>query len=88
MSTLRANNEAGPMTIAELMVEISRLSIDERIELTEAIWESIAADPAAPALTDAQREELARRIEDHRMNPDDVIPWEAIKAEALARLRR
>jgi putative addiction module component (TIGR02574 family) len=39
-------------------------------------------------LTEAQRQELQRRIEDHEANPDDVVPWEQVKAEALARFRR
>jgi len=28
---------------------------------------------------------LQRRLEDHEANPNDVVPWEQIKAEALAR---
>ena len=32
--------------------------------------------------------ELERRIADDDAHPDDLIPWEQIKAEALARLKR
>jgi putative addiction module component (TIGR02574 family) len=46
------------------------------LKLVEEIWDSIAADSAAVALTDAQRAELDRRIADHEANPDDVVPWE------------
>ena len=37
------------------------LSIDERMQLVEDIWDSIAADQAALTLTDEQRVELDRR---------------------------
>jgi putative addiction module component (TIGR02574 family) len=67
---------------------IDRLSIEDRIALAMAIWDSIAAEPHRPLLTEAQRQELQRRLDDHQANPDDVVPWEQIKAEALARLRR
>jgi putative addiction module component (TIGR02574 family) len=39
-------------------------------------------------LSDAQRIELLRRLEDDEENPDDVVPWEQVKAEALARWKR
>jgi putative addiction module component (TIGR02574 family) len=47
---------------------------------------SIAADNAAVPLTDAQRAELQKRIEEDDANPDDVTPWEQVKASTLARL--
>jgi putative addiction module component (TIGR02574 family) len=37
-------------------------------------------------LTEAQRQELKRRLADHLANPEDVVTWEQVKAEALARL--
>jgi putative addiction module component (TIGR02574 family) len=48
---------------------------------------SIDADSAAVRLTDAQRAELQKRIEEDDANPDDVTPWEQVKASTLARLR-
>ena len=44
--------------------------------------------PIAPVLTQAQRAELERRCDDDDANPDDAIPWEQVKAEALARWSR
>jgi putative addiction module component (TIGR02574 family) len=67
---------------------IDRMSIEDRIALATAIWESIAAEPHPPLLTEAQRRELDRRLADHAANPDDVVPWEQVKAEALARFQR
>jgi putative addiction module component (TIGR02574 family) len=67
---------------------IDRMSVEDRISLVTAIWDSIAAEPHAPLLTEAQRQELDRRLVDHAANPNEVVPWEQIKAEALARLKR
>ena len=43
---------------------------------------------AVPSLTLAQRADLDVRIADHRANPNDVVPWSEVKAEAEARFRR
>ncbi|HEX8500341.1 MAG TPA: addiction module protein [Pyrinomonadaceae bacterium] len=59
--------------------EILQLSVAERIQLAEDIWDSIASDPAALPLTDAERQELDRRLESHARNPDEGLPWEALK---------
>jgi putative addiction module component (TIGR02574 family) len=67
---------------------IDRLSVEDRIALALAIWDSIAAEPHPPLLSEAQRQELQRRLDDHKANPGDVVPWEQIKAEALARFRQ
>ena len=65
--------------------EALKLPISERIKLVEDIWDSIAAESRALELTPEQKAELDRRIEYSRLNPEDVIPWETVKAEALAR---
>ena len=57
------------------------LSLPERIELMDALWESMVEDGYEPPLTDAQAEELDRRLKAHQENPDDVVDWETIKAE-------
>ncbi|MGL4419039.1 MAG: addiction module protein [Gemmataceae bacterium] len=48
----------------------------------------MVADQPPPPLSEAKRQELARRLADHLANPADVVPWEQIKAEALARWQR
>jgi len=67
---------------------IDQLSVEGRIALMSAIWDSIAAEPHPPLLTEEQRLELQRRLAEHAANPEDVIPWEQVKAEALARFKR
>ena len=55
------------------------LPLAERIELVEALWESITREGYKPPLTPEQAAELDRRLEAHRRNPNDVISWESIK---------
>ena len=69
-------------------LEIDRLSREQRIVLVQEIWDTIAAEPYQPLLTEAQCRELDRRIADDDANPDDVVPWEQVKAEVLARIQQ
>lgn len=67
---------------------IDRLGVDQRLELMHEIWDSITSEPGRSYTTDAQRRELERRLAEHEANPEDVVPWEQVKAEALARFQR
>jgi putative addiction module component (TIGR02574 family) len=66
---------------------IDRLSREERIALVLAIWDTVAAEPHQPLLTEIQRRELERRVAEDDTHPDDVVPWEQVKAQALSRLK-
>ena len=59
-----------------LLDEAKRLSVDERIELVAAIWDTVAEDANAAALpvSDAHRLELDRRLEDRQKNPAAESP--------------
>ena len=59
--------------------DILQLSIAERIQLVEDIWDSIVAFPEALPLTEAQRQELDRRLQAHAQNPDEGISWDELK---------
>jgi len=67
---------------------IDRLSIEERIQVAEAIWDSVVHDMAAAPIPDRQRAELERRLADSVANPDAVRPWGDVEVEALARVKR
>lgn len=67
---------------------IDKLSRDQRLALVQEIWDTIAAELQPPLLDDAQRRELERRVAEDDAAPDAVIPWEQVKAQALARLRQ
>jgi len=67
----------------KLLQQASMLDVNEQIELVEAIWNGIVNRNAAPSLTEEQKMELDRRIEDLSANPDDVMSWDEVKAAAL-----
>ena len=64
--------------------EIRGLSVAERLELLDVIWDTLAEDPAAIPLTDTQKNELDRRLEEYRRNSHQGSSWDEVKA----RLRR
>jgi putative addiction module component (TIGR02574 family) len=67
---------------------IDRLSVEDRLALLGEIWDSIAATPERIPLTEEQKQELDRRLAEYHANPSKVTPWETIKAEALARMKK
>jgi putative addiction module component (TIGR02574 family) len=59
--------------------DILQMSVAERIQLVEDIWDSIAASPESLPLADAQKEELDRRLQAHAQSPDEGISWDELK---------
>ena len=59
--------------------DILEMSVAERIQLVEDIWDSIAAAPESLPLTDNERQELDRRLEAYAQNPDEGISWDELK---------
>lgn len=58
------------MTRSALLKEIEELSTQERLELAYGLLDSVLNQVSAPALTQAQRDELRRRLDEHRANPN------------------
>lgn len=65
------------------LTEIMQLSVTERIELIELIWDSIAAEPEFVEMSDELRQELDHRIADAEANPGVGRSWEEVKARLL-----
>jgi putative addiction module component (TIGR02574 family) len=63
--------------------EILKLTVAERLQLIESIWDSIAAEPEGIPLTDEGREELDRRLDDAEANPGVGSSWADVKARLL-----
>jgi putative addiction module component (TIGR02574 family) len=67
---------------------LDRLSVPEKLIVVQDLWDDIAAEMEKAPLSDAQRQEVDRRLAAHEANPDAAIPWEKVEADALARLRK
>jgi putative addiction module component (TIGR02574 family) len=55
--------------------DLFALSIPERIQLVEDIWDSIATCPEQVILTSTVKEELDKRLEEYAQNPQDQSSW-------------
>lgn len=61
------------------------LSVSEKLQLIEELWDSIMASPAEVVpIPGWQKEELARRKSRHDANPNAGVSWD----EAKERIRR
>lgn len=62
------------------------LSVAERIQLAEDIWDSIAAEnPEAATLSPAQVQELQARLDAHDQDPSTAVTWEQLRSELFQR---
>lgn len=62
-----------------LTEEAKKLSISERILLVEEIWNSIAEENGCFELSEAQKQELDRRLASYHADPSQGRTWEEIK---------
>jgi putative addiction module component (TIGR02574 family) len=59
---------------------IERIRVAERLKLIEEIWETIENSSDQIPFTDAQREELDRRLQAHESNPAAGSTWEQVRS--------
>jgi putative addiction module component (TIGR02574 family) len=69
----------------QLPYGLSELTVAERVELAEDLWDSIVDTPDAVPLTDAQKAELDARLSAHDSDPDNVSPWPEVRDRLLRR---
>ncbi len=76
----------GPMTKTELRSEALQLPVEDRLELAEALWESLELEPLQLELPAWQREILDERLAADEAAPESGSPWEEVKQRILAKL--
>ena len=59
--------------------ELLDLSLSEKLQLVEDLWDHIAASAGPLPVPDWQMEELQRRKRNYEANPDSGISWEDAK---------
>jgi putative addiction module component (TIGR02574 family) len=64
---------------------IDQLSVAERLLLVEEIWDSIPDEAQQAPLTEAQKQDLQRRIAGRDANPQAGSTWEEVKARLQSR---
>ena len=76
------------MDLQAVLTQVESWSIDDRLRLMEQIWTGLLDQGHEPELTEAHRAEIERRLAEDEAAPDDVVSWEEVKAQALARAGR
>lgn len=74
-------------TAHEAIEFIKGLQVEERIQIVEEVWDSVAKDRGFPALTQAQEAELQRRLEAYPVTEERGKDWETLREELMSRYR-
>jgi putative addiction module component (TIGR02574 family) len=69
-----------------LLSDASQLPLDARIQLIEALWDTLPED-VVPALSDEWVTEINRRSDEYDAGKVQTIPWEQIRSDAVGRLK-
>ena len=64
---------------------IASLPRDEQIELVEAVWDGLVANDAAPEVSDAQQQELDRRLDSLEHAPAATLSWDEVRVRVSRR---
>jgi putative addiction module component (TIGR02574 family) len=59
--------------------DIAELPIDQRIQLVEDIWDSIAELPESVSIPEWHKLELEKRLDAYHANPDEESLWHEVK---------
>jgi len=68
-------------------IDVSSLSINDKLQLLDEIWESLYATPEAIPLLDSQREEIDRRIAAMDREGSVGSSWEEVETRIRTRLK-
>lgn len=61
-----------------ITIDVTRLTVEERLQLMDEIWESLSTSPEVFPLTAAQEAELDRRLDEIDQGDDSGIPLEDV----------
>lgn len=59
--------------------ELRLLSPEQRLNLVEALWDSLVEQPDAVPVTDAQKHELDARLEAYERDSDGGANWNDVR---------
>lgn len=63
------------------LAELTKLPVPERLELVEALWDSIAAEPQSLPVTSEETSILDERLAEIEADPSGGRPWEEFRRE-------
>lgn len=72
--------------MTQIMQNILKLSVSERILMVEAIWDSIAENNPDVGVTEEVKKLIDQRLDAHAKNPEEGASWEDVKAKIKKQL--
>ncbi|MBA7576311.1 hypothetical protein ES708_18150 [subsurface metagenome] len=73
------------MSLQTALKEIAKLTSDEKLQIAEEIWDDLNEHYKDIPLTETQKKELNRRLDEYEKDPDNVLTWEEVKASIRRR---
>jgi putative addiction module component (TIGR02574 family) len=70
--------------IKDKIPELQKLSTADKFALAVELWDELSTSSEEIPVTEEQLNELDRRFDQYRRDPDKVIPWEEAKAKILS----
>lgn len=70
-----------------LLADASQLPVADRIQLIEALWETVPQE-SLPPLSDEWMAEILNRTREFDSGTVATVSWEEVRREALARIAR
>lgn len=63
--------------------DIAEMPIQQRIQLAEDLWDSIAELPESVEIPTWHKQELEKRLDAYHENPEEGSPWAKVKERIL-----
>jgi putative addiction module component (TIGR02574 family) len=67
------------------MPTLEKLSVKERLDLIDRLWDSLPESPSPSEVPDWHIELLKKRLAEAEANPGEGITWEEFKAKMRAK---
>lgn len=65
-------------------IDFDRLTVGERLELIERVWDSLRRGAGVLHLGDAERAVIEARRVEHQDNPAAAVAWETVRADLVS----
>ena len=76
------------MTVNKLINDSLELSIAERIQIVEGIWNTIADSKSNINFTSSEINSFEEELTNYRQNPSTGVSWENLKASLLSKYKK
>jgi putative addiction module component (TIGR02574 family) len=70
--------------IKDKIPELQKLSTSDKFALAVELWDELSSNSEEIPVTEEQLNELDRRFEQYRRDPEKVLTWEEVKAKILS----